>query len=306
MKASLVIGIVAPSGYITDLDALNRAGAWFAARGHRVVIDDVARLRWQRFAGSDAERIDSLHRMFRREDVDVVMAARGGYGLSRMLDGIDYVALAQSGKPFVGHSDCTALQLALLARADAPSLAGPTACFDFGGQTVSEFTERCFWSALSSTPKPIVVQAPGQPPCAVTGVLWGGNLRTVTHLVGTPWFPAVEGGILFLEDVYEHPYRIERMLLQLHYSGVLDRQAAILMGDFSGYKLQDNDGGYNLATAIEYIRGKTRAPVLTGLPFGHTRDKVSLPIGGSATLTSSREGWQLAIPPPSGAWRRLQ
>jgi muramoyltetrapeptide carboxypeptidase len=297
---------VAPSGYVTDLDALHRVEAHFAARGHRVVIDDAARLRWRRFAGSDAERIDSLHRMFRREDVDVVMAARGGYGLSRMLDGIDYALLARSGKLFVGHSDCTALQLALWAQEKAPSLAGPTACFDFGGETVSAFTERHFWAALSQPRHQIAVNAPDQPQCAAAGMLWGGNLRTVSSLVGTPWLPAIEGGILFLEDIYEHPYRVERMLLQLHHAGVLDRQAAILLGDFSGYKLQDNDGGYNLAAAIEYIRGKTRTPVLTGLPFGHTRDKVSLPIGGAGTLASSREGWQLDVTHPGGPWQRLQ
>ena len=306
MKEALVIGIVAPSGYVTDLDALNRVEAYFAARGHRVVVDDEARLRWQRFAGKDAERIESLHRMFRRDDIDLIMAARGGYGLSRMLDGIDYALLARSGKLFVGHSDCTALQLALWARAKAPSLAGPTACFDFGGKTVSEFTERNFWAALSQPHHRIAVNAPGQPQCTVTGMLWGGNLRTVTHLVGTPWFPAIEGGILFLEDVFEHPYRVERMLLQLHHAGVLDRQAAILLGDFSGYKLQDNDGGYDLAAAIKYVRGKTRTPVLTGLPFGHIRDKASLPVGGTGSLTSSGEGWQLEMTHPAGPWQRLQ
>jgi muramoyltetrapeptide carboxypeptidase len=306
MKEPLVIGIVAPSGYLADLDALNRVEAYFAARGHRVVVDDGARLRWQRFAGNDLERIESLHRMFGREDVDLVMAARGGYGLSRMLDGIDYGLLADSGKLFVGHSDCTALQLALWARTRTPSLAGPTACFDFGGQSVSEFTERQFWAALSQPRHRIAVNAPGQPQCAVAGMLWGGNLRTVTHLVGTPWFPAIEGGILFVEDVNEHPYRVERMLLQLHHAGILDRQAAILLGDFSGYTLQDNDAGYDLAVAIEYMRGKTRTPILTGLPFGHIRDKASVPIGGTGTLTSSGQGWQLEMSHPDGPWNRLQ
>jgi muramoyltetrapeptide carboxypeptidase len=305
MKKSLVIGIVAPSGYVVGLDALNRVEAWFAVRGHRVVVEDAARLRWQRFAGNDAERIESLHRMFRREDVDLVMAARGGYGLSRMLDGIDYGLLARSGKLFVGHSDCTALQLALWARERAPSLAGPTACFDFGGEAVSEFTERQFWAAISQRHRRIAVKVPGQPQCEASGMLWGGNLCTLTHLLGTPWFPAIEGGILFLEDVSEHPYRVERMLLQLHHAGVLDRQSAILLGDFSGYALQDNDGGYDLAGAIEFVRGKTSTPLLTGLPFGHIRDKVSLPIGGSGSLASNDEGWQLEITHPDGPWQRL-
>jgi muramoyltetrapeptide carboxypeptidase len=306
MKEALGIGIVAPSGYVTDLDSLHRVEIYFAAKGHRVVVDAAARLRVQRFAGTDAERIDSLHRMFRRDDIDLVMAARGGYGLSRILEGIDYALLARSGKLFVGHSDCTALQLALWARTSTSSLAGPTACFDFGGETVSEFTARNFWAALSQPSHRIAVSAPGQPRCAATGMLWGGNLRTLTHLVGTPWFPAIDGGILFLEDVGEHPYRVERMLLQLHHAGVLDRQAAILLGDFSGYRLQDNDGGYDLAAAIEYMRGKTRTPLFTGLPFGHVRDKVSLPIGGTGSVASGGDGWELAVTHPDGPWRGLR
>lgn len=305
MKHALVIGIVAPSGYVIDPGALARVEAYFAGLGHRVVIDDAALLRWQRFAGSDAERLDSLHRMFRRDDVDMVIAARGGYGLSRMLDAIDYRLLAESGKPFVGHSDCSALQLALWAQTQAPSLAGPTACYDFGSESVSEFTAGHFWAALSQPVHRIAIDAPGQPRCTASGTLWGGNLCTLTHLVGSRWLPVIDGGILFVEDVYEHPYRVERMLLQLHNAGVLDRQSAILLGDFSGYKLQDNDGGYNLATAIDFIRGRTRTPVLTGLPFGHIRDKVSLPIGGAGKLTSSGNGWELEVIRPANRWPRL-
>ncbi len=305
MKDALVIGIVAPSGYVIDASSLARVEAYFAGRGHRVLIDAAARLRWQRFAGTDAERIDSLHRMFRRDEVDIVIAARGGYGLSRMLEAIDFDLLAESGKPFIGHSDCSALQLALWAQTQAPSLAGPTACYDFGSESVSGFTERSFWAALAQPSYRIALDAPAQPDCAVSGTLWGGNLCTLTHLVGSRWFPAIDGGILFVEDVYEHPYRIERMLLQLQHAGVLDRQAAILLGDFSGYKLQDNDGGYDLAAAIDYIRSRTQTPILTGLPFGHVRDKATLPIGGVGILTSNAERCELEIVRPADRWLHL-
>jgi muramoyltetrapeptide carboxypeptidase len=305
MKSSLVIGIVAPSGYVSDPESLDRAAAYFSARGHRVIIDDVARTRMQRFAGTDAERLGSLHRMAARDDIDVILAARGGYGLSRLLGDIDYGLLARSGKLLVGHSDCIALLLALWARTRTPSLAGPTACFDFGGDSVSTFTERHFWSALTQQHCRIAAEVPGQPRCKVAGTLWGGNLAMVTHLMGTPYFPEIDGGILFLEDVAEHPYRIERMLLQLHHAGVLDAQAAILIGDISGFRLQDNDGGYDLAAAIEAIRARTRTPILTGLPYGHVRDKVSLPIGGMAQLESDGSGWMLDVTHPDGPWQRL-
>ncbi|MEO7762502.1 MAG: muramoyltetrapeptide carboxypeptidase, partial [Casimicrobiaceae bacterium] len=181
-----------------------------------------------------------------------------------------------------------------------------TACFDFGGADVSSFTERHFWTALGAPHHVITGDAPGAQPCAVAGTIWGGNLAMVTHLLGTPYFPQSEDGILFLEDTGEHPYRIERMLLQLHYAGVLDAQSAILIGDISGYTLQDNDCGYDLDGALDAIRARTRTPILTGLKFGHTRDKVSLPIGGMGRLDCDGQRWTLGVTHPGGPWQRLQ
>ena len=305
------IGIVAPSGYVTDTPALERAVQWFRANDIHVVVDEAVYARDMRFAGSDAERIESLHRMFARDDIDVVMAARGGYGLARLLDRIDYDLIARSQKIFCGHSDCTALQMAMLAHHRTPSLAGPTACHDFGPDAatgVSEFTLLHWRAALSGNPHRIDVAAAGQPSCNASGLLWGGNLCTLVHLAGTPYLPPIDGGILFIEDVYEHPYRVERMLLQLHYAGVLDAQRAILLGAFNGYRLLDNDNGYDLESAIALIRTKTSTPILTGLPFGHIRDKVSLPVGGMATLNSdgSGDGWSLTVTSPAVPWSRLQ
>ena len=306
MKSPLVIGIVAPSGYVADPSTLDRAAEYFERRGDRVVIDPAARMRKQRFAGSDAERLSSLHRIVARDDVDVVLAARGGYGLSRLLRDIDYGLLARSNKLIVGHSDCTALLLSLWAQTRTPSLAGPTACFDFGGAEISKFTEQHFWAALGQPHVSSAIEAYGQPVCAATGTLWGGNLAMLTHLLGTPFFPEIESGILFLEDVAEHPYRIERMLLQLLHAGVLDAQAAILIGDVSAFRLQDNDGGYDLPDAIDAIRVRTKTPILTGLPYGHIRDKISLPIGGTGQVRSDGTRWTLDMIHPDGPWQRLQ
>lgn len=300
-----MIAIVAPSGYVADPAALDRAAARLAEQGHRVIVDEAARLRHQRFAGTDDERLASLHRMAAREDVDLILAARGGYGLSRLLSRIDYDLIARSGKLVVGHSDCTALLLALWARTRTPSLAGPTACFDFGGESVSAFTEREFWSALAEPHRTIEGEGAGEPRCVASGMLWGGNLAMVSSLVGTPYLPEVDGGILFLEDVAEHPYRIERMLLQLHHAGVLDAQAAVMLGDFSGYRLQDNDRGYDLAAAIAAVRGSTRTPIVSGLRYGHIRDKVSLPIGGVGQLECDGSRWTLGITHPGGPWHRV-
>src|SRR5690606_17535796 len=112
---------------------------------------------------------------------------------------------------------------------------------------------------------------------------------------GTPYLPRVAGGILFVEDVNEHPYRVERMLLQWLHSGVLERQAALVLGDFSGYRLSEYDNGYDFSGMLAFLRGALPIPVVTGLPFGHVRDKASLALGSRARLSSGADGARLEM-----------
>ena len=129
-------------------------------------------------------------------------------------------------------------------------------------------------------------------------MLWGGNLTVLASLIGTPYLPSAkqtQGGILFLEDVNEHPYRLERTLSQLLDAGILGNQAAILLGGFSAYRLYDNDRGYNLEQAVKVIRERLpdNIPILTDLPFGHQANKLTLPIGVSTTVEYSAQGFSL-------------
>jgi muramoyltetrapeptide carboxypeptidase len=119
---------------------------------------------------------------------------------------------------------------------------------------------------------------------SVRGTLWGSNLAMLCSLLGTPHMPAVRNGVLFLEDVNEHPYRIERMLLQLLQAGVLGAQKAVVLGQFDAWAPSPLDRGYGLKAAVDHVRSKTRVPILTGLPFGHVPTKVTLPIGARVTL----------------------
>jgi muramoyltetrapeptide carboxypeptidase len=132
--------------------------------------------------------------------------------------------------------------------------------------------------------------AAGNPVVDVDGKLWGGNLAMLVHLLGTPYFAQIDGGILFIEDINEHPYRVERMLLQLLHAGVLDKQKALVLGDVSGYKLAAFDNGYDFDAMLAYIRSRLPIPVLTGLPFGHIRERCTLPFGAQARLVSDRSG----------------
>jgi len=281
--------IVAPAGFAMDLHAVDRAVERLEARGHRVRLDATARSRWQRFSAPDDERLAAIARVAADTDTDVALMLRGGYGFTRMLDRIDFNGVANARQRWMGHSDFTAFQLAALATADMVTYAGPMASYDFGARTPSPFTvEQCF-GVLDNDAWEVECALDGPPRPPQGGTLWGGNLAMVAHLVGTPYMPDVSGGILFLEDVGEHPYRVERMLYQLLHAGILARQRAILIGDFTEYQLNANDDGYDMAAAIAQIRARVATPIYAGLPFGHVPDKLTLPVGGRCEI-DARDG----------------
>ena len=142
--------------------------------------------------------------------------------------------------------------------------------------------ERC----MTSPEMTVRWTAQGNPEVDASGTLWGGNLAMLAHLTGTPWMPDIEGGILFVEDVHEQPYQIERMLVQLDEAGILEKQKALVLGRFSEYRVTDYDNGYDLDAMLAWLRARLTIPVVTGLPFGHVPDKVTLPVGAQAHLVS--------------------
>lgn len=298
--------LVSPAGVIAQPAAVRRAAKRLGAHGFDVRIDPSALARHQRFAGDDATRLDALHRVAEAAP-SVAMATRGGYGLTRLLDRIDWPLLARSverGTRWVGHSDVTSLQLGMLAHAAAArrpiTWAGPLAAEHFGRDAghggVDEVTEACFLEAMRGELEAVGFRTDaGFDGLDVRGTLWGGNLTVLMSLLGTPHWPRIKGGILFLEDVNEHPYRIERCLLQLHQAGVLDAQRAVVLGHFNRWTASPLDRGYTLKTAVAHLRTVTSTPILTGLPFGHVPTIVTLPVGARVTLaTQGREafiGW---------------
>ena len=283
--------VFAPAGVELRNAALQRARRQLAALGFDVTLDPSVRARHQRFAGTDETRLATLYRVADAAP-SVALACRGGYGMTRLLDLIDWPRIARSverGTRWVGHSDLTALQLGLLAHSGAVTWQGPMACDDFGRDDeaggVDEVTRDCFAEAMSGELEAVGFRTePGFDGLEAKGVLWGGNLAMLQSLIGTPHCPKVKGGILFLEDVNEHPYRVERALLQLHQAGILARQKAVLLGDFSGWRKSPLDRGYSLKSAIAQLRSVCATPILTGLPFGHVATKVMLPVGARVQL----------------------
>ncbi|MET3130685.1 muramoyltetrapeptide carboxypeptidase [Oxalobacteraceae bacterium GrIS 1.11] len=295
MTAKIGIAIVAPGGCAIDDAAVARGVLRLQEQGCVVHNYYDPQRTFQRFGGTEAGRLAQLNVAAADSEVQVVMALRGSYGISRILPEIDFEAMAASGKLFVGYSDFTAFHLGLLARTGAVSFAGPMFCDDFIRDQAVEFTLRQFWDCLKGPDHKVQASAPGNPALDVGGTLWGGNLAMLVHLLGTPYFPEIEGGILFLEDVNEHPYRVERMLLQLLHAGVIGRQKAVLLGDFSGYRLGAQEHGYDFEAMLAYVRARLPVPVLTGLEFGHISRRVTLPVGAPARLRSDATGFTLSV-----------
>jgi muramoyltetrapeptide carboxypeptidase len=312
------IYIYSPSGAVRDKAAFKRGLQRLKALGHEVEVDAAALKSVQRFAGDDAERLAAIERAA-ASGAKVALISRGGYGLSRSLPQINYKTVAKSvdrGMLWVGVSDFTAFQAALYAKSGAVTWAGPALCADFGcgdsaeghDNAPDDIMEACFddlvqgvcegagWSRPVSDLKDTIDliasnadkirrnERSDSKSASIKGILWGGNLAMLTSLLGTPYLPNIRKGILWFEDVAEHPYKVERMLLQWLHSGILAQQKAIVFGQFSSYKLTAHDKGFKLQTVIDRLRAHLKIQVLTGLPFGHVQTKVCLPFGQPVSL----------------------
>lgn len=285
----MIIQLIAPSGYPADPIETSKGIAFLEQQGHIVRGIEATNRRYQRFAGSDEQRLTEINAIAElANDVDVVLAVRGGYGLTRLLAKIDFdklVARIQATKvKLVGHSDFTALQLALLTRG-VHSYSGPMLRADFGVNIPNASMLESFYLAINDQPLSYAFNTDCNADMQLEGLVWGGNLSVINSLLGTPYFPHIEHGILVIEDVNEHPYRIERMLLQLHYAGVLSKQKALVLGDFSNYRLTPYDQDYNLAAMLAYIQNILSIPIIQGFPFGHIDNKLTVPIGCPACLS---------------------
>ena len=291
--------LIAPSGYCINQDAAQRGVQRLLESGHRVENQTIIPRRLQRFAGTEAQRLNDINSLVNLTGANqIVLAVRGGYGASRLLESIDWQGLAkrQQQDPLLicGHSDFTTIQLGLLALHNVITFSGPMLAGNFGAPELDAFTQEHFWRALQNSTFSVEWQGNG-PHWECEGQLWGGNLAMLVSLIGTPWLPQIEDGILVLEDINEHPFRVERMLLQLYHAGILGRQSAIVLGSFSGSAPNDYDAGYSLETMVDFIRSRLDIPVITGLDFGHEQQTVTLPLGAQAMLTHNNSGSRLTL-----------
>ncbi len=296
--------LCSPSGALINPQQLDQAITVLQTYCLPIVEQNNVRSRFQRFAGTDSERIQAIEMACCLRQSSLILATRGGYGMSRLLPQLHLEKLVQSLNHYqhvlCGHSDITALQLALLSAGAQPEtlLHGPMACFDFGdslgihpdtehwfSQAVFNNTVHIQWQAPVFNPQSSLGETSNELLNSIVGPAWGGNLTMLTSLLGTPWLPNIRGGILILEDVNESAYKIERMLLQLVYAGVLTSQQVVLMGNFSEPSPHPHDHGYCLSEVFRYLNKQHNVRILTHFPFGHVQPKSCWFQGCPAELT---------------------
>jgi muramoyltetrapeptide carboxypeptidase len=288
------IGIVAPAGPVADLSLIERGVRYLERLGYAVAVGKHAARTHGYLAGTDRQRLEDLHAMFRDPRVRMIMALRGGYGSSRLLSAIDYRMIARNPKILAGFSDLTALQLALWKKCRLVTFHGPMLASDFSGR-IDPFTEEQFWRLITSPSVPERIHRDSKARAGIatgeraTGRLLGGNLSLIVSLLGTPFQPSFNGGILFFEEVGEEPYRIDRMLTHLQNAGILKRLHGIASGQFRDCGPDDpHRPSLTLRRILVETAERTGVPFLSGLPFGHIRRKVTIPIGVRAGLDPER------------------
>lgn len=281
------LALVAPSSPADDLD-LDPAVGYLQRMGYGVRLMPSLAWRDRYLAGSDAARGAELNACMTDRQLGGVAAVRGGYGSGRLLDRLDYAGIGLARKLLLGFSDTTAVQLGLLAVARLVSYSGLMVGRDLGGGEPDRVVEESLAAVLDGRVQVLSgLERLGGGGASVRGMLVPGCLSLVVSLVGTPWLPLLEGGILLLEDVGEEPYRVDRMLTQLRHSGVLAGVGAVVFGEFVNCVAKDGRDG-SVRQVLESFAGSVDCPVYAGAAYGHGPSRVILPVGGIALLDAGR------------------
>jgi len=286
-----VLSIASPSAE----ERIEPAAAALRGRGFdvRVASNSYSRVRGY-LAGDDGVRLESLNQALRDEEIDAIFFARGGYGAMRILDGVDYAAIARDPKPVVGYSDITALTQAMACRAGVASFHGPMLNSDFF-EGLSREVDEWFWTALSGS-APLTWhfdEASVEVHGAAEGSLFGGCLSLTAALLGTPYDYWVDDGIWFWEDVTEPAYRIDRMLTTLRLSGRLASLRGVVIGKLRQCGVGEQD---ELEALYAQFFGSLGIPVLRDMPFGHFGNNLLLPIGRTVRIDTSNRTMTVTEP----------
>jgi muramoyltetrapeptide carboxypeptidase len=293
LRTGDLIGVVSPASTIADPTRIEKGVSYLEKMGYRTCVGEHVLKTYGYLAGTDEERAGDLHAMFRNREVKAIMCIRGGYGTPRLLSLINYPLVGRNPKIFVGYSDITSLQLALLKKCGLVTFQGPMVGVDMP-DVMDGLTEGNFWQLLTSPTKAGSVLPAGEPVNTMregkaTGTLVGGNLAHFVASLGTPYMPQLKGALIFLEDIGEEPYRVDRMLSQLRHASILRKAAGILAGQFTHCTPKDASApSLSLDDVFREIAALAPTPFMSNLPFGHEARKMTMPIGIRARMNASQ------------------
>jgi len=308
LKAGHTVGLITPATYVPDPDRLASAERMIKYFGLRMKMGKNAGKRMGDYRISIDERLDDLHAMFQDKEVDAVFAIRGGYGSMQILDRIDYDLIRRNPKVFLGYSDITAMHLAINKHVKLVTFHGPITLSRFTDYTQKYFRKALFETqpigAVTNPPETNELR-PSHPLRTIrsgiaNGQLIGGNLTLISNTMGTPYEIETTGKILFLEDVDEEPYSIDRMLTHLRLAGKFEGVAGVIFGECQDCRPKDYKPSsaipYGLGEVLDNILGGLKVPVLYGLTIGHTDDQLTLPLGVTATLNATNGTLEIKEP----------
>lgn len=300
LKPGARVAIVAPASGAPV--AADDAVQWLLDRGYEPVPMPATRMRMEPpydfLGGPDEARLSDLHEAFRAPDIGAIWCLQGGFGSWRLLAGLDYALIAANPKPFIGYSDITALHLALQARAGFVTFHGPMLAQDLMAGKAEPTESLAFAMVSGGVPAGAWIVPPPEfaprvlSPGRATGRLIGGNLALISALMGTPYEIDTQDAVLFLEDVNEHPARLDRMLAQLRAAGKLEGVRAVLLGSFTrlGLGMPDAAAQSLIEPLLMANLRELNVPVLSAWPSGHGDPNLMLPLGARVTLDTARGG----------------
>lgn len=278
------IGIIAPSGPFKK-KRLVSAIKYFENAGYKVNLGKFIYRSDRYLAGTAKERVQDLHRIFKSRSIKAVFSARGGYGSTQTLPLIDFQLISENIKPLFGFSDTTALQIALWEKLKLPTISGLSLCSDFTPKGTPKLTLDSFEKLIATSAFDNYSLKTSSPYKELKGKLVGGCLTLVAALCGTPYQLTLKNRILFLEDVKEEPYHVDRMLVQLSQQKDFHQLKAIIFGNFHECVAENHKHG-TLMTVLKKFEQSISIPVFYNLPYGHQPARCLLPIGINATITN--------------------
>jgi muramoyltetrapeptide carboxypeptidase len=296
LSEKATFGIVSPASCPLD-EAIYRQGvAYLKNWGYHVVECEHVLDKRGYLAGADVDRVSDLNEMFRNPDIDAIICSRGGYGAPRIIDQIDFDAIKKNPKIFIGYSDITSLNLAIWQQTGLVTFSGAMVAVEMG-KGIDPFTEQNFWRMLTTVePIGLLANPPENPlkifnPGQAEGRLLGGCLSLINVLLGTPYCPDFNDAILFIEDIDEEPYRLDRYLAQLKLAGILDQVAGIVVGQFVDCEPSDPEKpSLTLDEIFHDYFGSLDIPIIMDFAYGHGPVKHIMPIGVHAMLDTERGG----------------